>query len=89
MSGVVWTPDGTRLLFSRSEKDPPELCAIPAAGGPVRSLGLAANDRARIAIHPDGRRIAFTAGRTELEIWEMSNILPQLRATSLRRHDRD
>lgn len=29
------------------------------------------------AMHPDGQRIAFNAGKLKAEIWVMENLLPQ------------
>jgi len=29
--------------------------------------------------HPDGRRLAFVAGRHKTEVWVMENFLPALR----------
>jgi len=81
LSGVAWTRDGGHLLFSRAGKGKPELWRIPAQGGEPKSLGLAANENARISFHPDGRRIAFTAGETNTEVWVMENFLPGPRAT--------
>ena len=80
LSGVAWTRDGDHLLFSRAGKGKPELWRIPAQGGEPKSLGLAANENARISFHPDGRRIAFTAGETNTEVWVMENFLPESRA---------
>ena len=31
-------------------------------------------------MHPDGKRIAFTAGDYDNEIWVMENFLPETRA---------
>ncbi len=80
LSGVHWTRDGTHLLFSRAGQPKPGLWRIPAKGGEPRSLGLATNENARISLHPDGRRIAFTAGETNTEVWVMENFLPGPRA---------
>jgi hypothetical protein len=30
-----------------------------------------------VRVHPDGRRIAFTAGGVKLEIWVLENFLPK------------
>lgn len=80
MSGFAFTRDGRHLLFSRAGKPTPQMWRISIDGGAPRNLGLATNLNARISIHPDGRRIAYTAGETRLEVWVMDNILPELRA---------
>jgi Tol biopolymer transport system component len=75
LSGLAWTRDGNHLLFSRAGKGSPELWRQPVRGGQPRSLGLAANENARISVHPDGRQIAHTAGETNTGIWAMENFL--------------
>jgi len=80
LSGVGWTRDGSYLLFSRADKETPELYRIPAKGGDPQSLGLATNEDARISLHPDGRQIACTAGKTNTEVWVLEDIPTGLRA---------
>jgi Tol biopolymer transport system component len=66
----------------------PELWVISAQGGEPRKLDLpksfqnsamAVNLR-QPSIHPDGRHIAYTAGRDTSEVWVMENFLPPLDA---------
>ncbi len=66
--GLGWTPDGRHLFFGRGRAVPGEerfdLWRISAEGGEPQSLGLAM-DGVRLlglSVHPDGGRIAFTAG---------------------------
>ena len=80
LSGVEWTRDGSQLLFSRVGEPATEMWRISADGGQPRSLGLNTNQNARISLHPDGKHIAYTAGKTNIEVWVMENFLPKLRA---------
>jgi len=66
---LAWTPDSRHLLYatSRAGAEPKmELWRIPAAGGQPESLGLVMEGLAPygLSVHPDGERVAFTAGET-------------------------
>lgn len=79
ITAVEWTRDGRQVLFSRKN----ELWRIPADGGEAQKLGLglASNSRgASVSVHPDGQRIAFSAGEQKLEVWVMENLLPVAKA---------
>jgi len=80
LSGMAWSRDGAFLLFARAGNRGWQLCRLDPAAGRVLNLGLAANETARLAVHPDGRRLAYTAGKTQLEVWVMDNFLPAWRA---------
>jgi len=80
----AWTPNGREILFAKisdyRKKDKKcELWMIPAEGGEARNLGLTIDSIFNLSIHPDGKRIAFTSGKTGAEIWVMENFLPQLK----------
>ncbi len=76
-------PDGRHLLFSKGPRGNMELWRIPVDGGEPEKLGLA---MARLglfglSVHPDGQRIAFSAGAAgppTSEVWVMENFLPKL-----------
>ena len=75
-----WTLDGRQVLFSRIKdfiKMEQELWRIPAEGGEPQKLGLAMDRLGDLRVHPDGRLIAFTAGKASAEIWVMENFLPE------------
>ncbi len=80
---LAWTPDGRAILFvkGRTQKSTDELWQIPAEGGDPRELGLALHQLRDIRFDPEGRRIAFSAGYNEAEVWAMENFLPALRAS--------
>jgi Tol biopolymer transport system component len=78
--GVAWSPDEDALLvYGRpTSADSMALYRVALADGDVKLLGLAkGNEVARMRVHPDGDRIAFTEGHAEFEIWVLENFLPR------------
>jgi len=77
-SGLEWAADGRHLLFSigDSTTTTPELWRISVAGGKPEKTGLATQSWATLAVHPDGRQIAFSAGEPKQEVWVMENFWP-------------
>ena len=55
---------------------------IPAAGGQPQKLGLAMDRFLDLRLHPDGRHIAFTAGKKAVEIWSIENLLSAIKTNS-------
>ncbi len=82
--GLAWTPEGRYLLFGRAGVQEgqarTELWRIPVAGGEPEKLGLSGERMVEFRVHPDGRRVAFTAGAPKAELWVMENFLPVLKA---------
>ena len=79
---IAWTPDGQAVLFTKSS-DPTsdleqkvELWQISAESGEPKKLELSMEGRSHLRFHPDGQRIAFTAGEDKGEVWVMENFLP-------------
>jgi len=71
---VAWTSDGRYLLFSRRG----EVWRVPADGGAAIKLELPRMESLReLRVHPDGRRLAFTAGVGAAEVWVMENLWPK------------
>jgi hypothetical protein len=69
------------LLFQRAFKRGVELWRISAAGGEPQKLDIELPRMDHLRIHPDGRRIAFSARSFEAEqreVWVLENFLPQL-----------
>jgi Tol biopolymer transport system component len=84
LTGLEWAGDGKYLLFSIGAGGPgpnltPELWRMAVDDGQRQKVGLATQNSATLAIHPDGRQIAFTAGETKQEVWVMENLLPPLK----------
>ena len=76
-SNLQWSPDGQYLFFARrpaNEKYKAELWRISAKGGEPQRTGLVVEWLVNFRVHPDGRRIAFIAGKNEHEVWVMENI---------------
>ena len=76
----AWTPDGQTMLFykrtSAATGGRRELWQVPSAGGEPRKINMGMDlDLRDLHLHPDGRRIVFTAGRNEKEVWVMENFL--------------
>jgi Tol biopolymer transport system component len=81
IGGPTWTRDGLQVLFAKGATSPQvqkyELWRIPAEGGTPQKVGLAMGSLRDMRVHPDGRRIAFTADEpTRSEVWVMENFLP-------------
>ena len=69
---VAWTPDGRHLLFAKKG----QLWRIPVERGEPEKLPLTMEALRELRVHPDGTRIAFTAGTGKGEVWVMENFLP-------------
>jgi Tol biopolymer transport system component len=77
---IAWTPDGRSVLFARRTgpgSPKTELWSVPVQGGEPRKLELTAENMRDLSVHPDGRHIAYTAGRDRSEVWVMENFLPR------------
>ena len=84
---LAWMPDSRRLIYAygmsaadqKSEFGP---WLISADGGVPENLGLAMNGARPfgLSVHPDGKRIAVTAGTNRrTEIWALRDLLPALK----------
>ena len=81
ISVPAWMPDSRHIIYARSvagEKPEFELWRISVEGGEPQNLGLRMEARVPygLSVHPDGKRIAFTAGTEREEIWVLKNFLP-------------
>lgn len=79
----TWTPDGSHLLVYRftwgQEEDSDELLAVPVDGDEPISV-TDWNNRRWPAVHPDGRRLAFTGGEMRTELWVLENVTEAVEA---------
>lgn len=85
ISVPAWTPDSRHIIYARSvvgEKRKFELWRISAEGGEPQKLGLVMEglEPFGLSVHPDGKRIAFTAGTEREEVWVLKDFLPPLGA---------
>ena len=79
---VTWAPDSGQILLIKrpgtlAKATRSELWGVPVEGGAQRSLGFSVmKDVQSLSIHPDGRRLAYTAWEPATEVWVMENFLP-------------
>ena len=65
-SDPVFSPDGSRIAFSRTSAGNTDVCVVPAAGGePKRLTFHPSTDRVK-GWSPDGKRIVFSSERTSV-----------------------
>lgn len=88
-AGMAVTPDGKYLLFGRwvdwtSHDENIELYRVPTSGGSSEKIGVKLPGIVGLAMRPDGKQIAFTAGRRVEDLWELENMLSELRAPTAR-----
>lgn len=81
----AWMPDGQAVLFTRYRQgqnaavDPHHLWMVSVRDGAARDTTVRIPGFTQpywVALSPDGRRIAYTAGMTSAELWMMENFLP-------------
>jgi Tol biopolymer transport system component len=74
---AFWTPDGRYVLFTKGKANSSErtLWSVPARGGAPNRIDLTMPLIRSLRIHPDGKRIAFTAGEELTEVWVLENFL--------------
>ena len=83
----AWSPDGQYVFYTTIERTNQgwgfELWRIPSAGGEPEPLGVVMDGLRPygLSVHPDGQRIAITAGTPpRQESWMMEDLLEPLRA---------
>jgi hypothetical protein len=81
-AGIQWTPDGRSLVLMGHDG---KLWTVPTDGGQPINLNVDAShwnvfDGGGFRFHPDGRQIAFVAGKEEFELWAYRGFLPALTA---------
>jgi Tol biopolymer transport system component len=74
-----WMPDGSALLVTRNRRGQPatspSLWRVPLAGGEPSAVGLSMPALRSLSVNPQGRRVTFTAGSPQTEVWVMENFL--------------
>lgn len=78
IGGLAWTPDGRQLVFvtmqSTGDSDRSQLWRIATDGGEPEKLDVSMEHLLGVRVHPDGRRVAFSAGQSRTELWVMENL---------------
>jgi Tol biopolymer transport system component len=81
---LSWTPDGRYVAFLKGVKGKDgqwQLWRIAAEGGEPQRMGLiVARQLVGLGLHPDGRRVAISDVKVDLEVWVMENFLPKAAA---------
>lgn len=79
-----WTADGAAVLVTRWTPPAPDttippmprtLWRVPTNGDAPHPTGLSMTGLRDVALHPDGRRLAFNAGWKEYESWVVDGLL--------------
>jgi Tol biopolymer transport system component len=75
-----WTAGGRSVLFVKNTPKGRELWRAPRDGTAPHKIDLGLSGVSDLSVHPDGKRIAFTAGQDRTsEIWVLENFLGGLR----------
>ncbi|MDP2996056.1 MAG: tetratricopeptide repeat protein [Bryobacterales bacterium] len=75
-----WTPDSKRLMYVQSVERPDgqatenELYWVPVEGGVPRSMGIRMPGALFPSLHPDGKRLLFSASESTNELWVLRNL---------------
>jgi serine/threonine-protein kinase len=75
-----WSPDGTQLVVSYTERPPrqhpAEIVAVPAGGGTPQELATLTLEGARsFRLSPDGAHLAFEAGYPSSSMWVLEQFM--------------
>jgi Tol biopolymer transport system component len=77
---LTWSRDGRHVIYGLTDnwlEAPTELWRVPLDGGAPASLGLTRPGVSGLRMHPDGRRIGFSAGEIDVEVWVMETAAAQ------------
>lgn len=77
---LTWSPDGKSILYilnDPSNNQARELWSVPIDGGEPTRFELAMEGMVDLRLHPNGKRVVFSAGTSSAEIWVMENFLPK------------
>jgi Tol biopolymer transport system component/TolB-like protein len=71
-TSIAWSSDGRHIVYARDTHDHAELRRLRLRDGDDRLLTTVSGlNAAGIRVHPDGRRVVFTAGESRQEIWAL------------------
>lgn len=84
-SWSAWTPDGMGVLVLAGDNNsyfgPYQMWYIPVNGGTPHRVGISMPVLESINLDPSGKRVGFTGGSSEAQVWEIKNLFPQLRVS--------
>lgn len=76
ITSFSWRPDRKDLFFTKIlGKKPGQLWRINLTEKKQHPIGLFMRDLRGLCFHPDGKRITFSAGYIEAELWMMENLM--------------
>jgi len=84
VTSLAWTPDGKRIVYTKKGPGKEnEAWSTAVDSGQSVELKFSLPRIRDIAVHPDGRQVAFVAGLSgSQELWVMENALPSRVATA-------
>ena len=88
---AAWSPEARHVVFGQRKTDAAgasswELWVVEAGGGQPRSLGIAHPIIRGVAVHPDGKHIAYvTATPPNQEEWLLENFLPPAKPGAMKK----
>lgn len=66
VASITWSRDGKQILFATGA-----VWRVSVSGGPAQPIGLTMKSITGLRMHPDGRRLGFTGGEGQWEVWAM------------------
>lgn len=79
-AGIAFSPDSRWIYYvvadGSAASAPNRLVRVRTAGGQQEDTGISAPQLSNPSIHPDGDRIAFSAGARTEEVWALENFAP-------------
>ncbi|MCK4264380.1 MAG: PD40 domain-containing protein, partial [Candidatus Aminicenantes bacterium] len=71
-----WRPETRKIFFTKGiSRKPNQLWRVNLERGEPQRIDLSMRRLRQLRFHPDGKRIAFSAGYIEVELWVMENLL--------------
>ncbi len=84
LTSFDWRPETREIFFTKSISGKPnQLWRVNLENGEPQRIDLSMRRLRELRFHPDGKRIAFSAGYIETEIWVMENLLRLKRTEKL------
>ena len=81
LQGVIaWAPDAASLVTVRASQNDltkNDVLLVPINGASPKPLEVPGFRWGALAVHPDGRQVAYLAGKNAAEVWVLENFLPR------------